>query len=50
MARRAGLFSDGAARLVERYGQMDWPGLLDLQAEVELERRRLAADPATVHG
>lgn len=28
--RRAGLFSDGAARLVERYGQLDWPGLLDL--------------------
>jgi hypothetical protein len=29
-ARRAGLFSDGAARLVERYGQLDWLGLLDL--------------------
>jgi hypothetical protein len=29
-ARRAGLFSDGATRLVERYGQMDWPGLLNL--------------------
>jgi hypothetical protein len=29
-ARRAGLFSDGAARLVERYGQLDWPGLLAL--------------------
>jgi hypothetical protein len=28
--RRAGLFSDGAARLVERYGTTDWPGLLDL--------------------
>jgi hypothetical protein len=28
--RRAGLFSDGATRLVERYGQLDWPGLLDL--------------------
>jgi hypothetical protein len=28
--RRAALLSDGAARLVERFGLMDWPELLDL--------------------
>jgi hypothetical protein len=28
--RRAALFSDGAARLVERFGVTDWEGLLDL--------------------
>lgn len=27
--RRAGLFSDGASRLVERFGRTDWRGLLD---------------------
>jgi hypothetical protein len=45
-ARRAGLFSDGAARLVERYGQLDWPGLLDLLdmygPEALIERTRAA--------
>jgi hypothetical protein len=27
--RRAGLFTDGASRLVERFGRTDWRGLLD---------------------
>jgi hypothetical protein len=44
--RRAGLFSDGAARLVERYGQLDWPELLDLLdshgPEAVIERTRAA--------
>lgn len=30
--RRAALLSDGAARLVERFGVIDWPELLDLLA------------------
>jgi hypothetical protein len=44
--RRAGLFSDGAARLVERYGQMGWQELLELLdshgPQAVIERTRAA--------
>ena len=45
--RRAALLSDGAARLVERFGLLDWPGLLDLldrDGPQELIRRTRAAE------
>jgi hypothetical protein len=32
--RRAAVFSDGAARLVERFDELSWAGLLDLLEEV----------------
>lgn len=47
--RCAGIFSDGAARLVERFGLMDWAGLLRLLDEAgpaELIRRTRAAERA----
>ncbi|MBA9001311.1 MULTISPECIES: protein phosphatase 2C domain-containing protein [Thermomonospora] len=47
--RRAALFSDGATRLVERFGRLDWPALLDLldrEGPAELIRRTRAAEHA----
>lgn len=47
--RRAGLFTDGAARLVEPFGHTDWRGLLDgLDADGpgELIRRTRIAERA----
>jgi hypothetical protein len=47
--RRAALFSDGAARLVERFGVTDWEGLLDLLdrlGPVQLIERTRAAERA----
>ncbi|MCP2343371.1 protein phosphatase 2C domain-containing protein [Actinomadura rupiterrae] len=49
--RRAALFSDGASRLVERFGTLDWDGLLDLaysagpQAVIERTRAAESAEP-----
>ncbi|RFU41143.1 hypothetical protein DZF91_13380 [Actinomadura logoneensis] len=49
--RRAALFSDGASRLVERFGTLDWPGLLDLveregpRGVIERTRAAEAAEP-----
>ena len=31
--RRAAVLSDGATRLVDRFGLLDWPGFLDVLAE-----------------
>jgi hypothetical protein len=47
--KRAALFSDGAARLVERFGVTDWKGLLDLLdrlGPVRLIERTRAAERA----
>lgn len=47
--RRAAVLTDGATRLVERFGVLDWRGLLDvLEAEgpAELIRRTRAAETA----
>ncbi|TNY38823.1 protein phosphatase 2C domain-containing protein [Thermomonospora catenispora] len=47
--RRAALFSDGAARLVERFGRLDWPALVDLldrEGPLELVRRTREAERA----
>jgi hypothetical protein len=47
--RRAALLTDGASRLVERFGTLDWPGLLDLldaEGPVELIRRTRTAESA----
>ncbi|MFC0040398.1 protein phosphatase 2C domain-containing protein [Actinomadura rayongensis] len=47
--KRAALLSDGASRLVERFGTMSWRGLLDLVEEHgpgELIRRTRAAEQA----
>ncbi|MBC6459518.1 protein phosphatase 2C domain-containing protein [Actinomadura sp. HBU206391] len=49
--RRAGLFSDGASRLVELFGLLDWHGLLDEldgAGPVELIRRTRAAEQAAI--
>lgn len=45
--RRAAVLSDGASRLVERFGETDWDGLLRLLDEEgprELVRRTRAAE------
>ncbi|MFF5258955.1 hypothetical protein ACFY4C_08415 [Actinomadura viridis] len=45
--RRAALFTDGASRLVERFGLLDWRGLLDLldgEGPGELIRRTREAE------
>jgi hypothetical protein len=47
--RRAALLTDGAARLVARFHQLDWSGLLDLlstQGPDELIRRTREAESA----
>lgn len=47
--RRAALFSDGATRLVERFGLLDWSALLDLldrEGPLELFRRTREAEHA----
>jgi hypothetical protein len=49
--RRAGLFSDGASRLVELFDELDWRGLLDEldgAGPVELIRRTRAAEQAAI--
>jgi hypothetical protein len=49
--RRAGLFTDGASRLVELFGALDWRGLLDevdAAGPVELIRRTRAAERAEI--
>lgn len=51
--RQAALFSDGAARLVERFGVTDWAGLLDLLdrlGPVRLIERTRAAERAETPG
>ncbi|WP_308287182.1 protein phosphatase 2C domain-containing protein [Actinomadura parmotrematis] len=51
--RRAAVLSDGAARLVERFGLADWTGLLDLldgEGPRELIRRTRAAEAAAGAG
>jgi hypothetical protein len=51
--RRAALFSDGAARLVERFGVTDWSGLLDLLdrlGPVRLIERTRTAERAETDG
>lgn len=47
--RRAGVLTDGATRLVERFGELDWPGLLDLlhhAGPAEVIRRTRTAESA----
>ncbi|REE98114.1 protein phosphatase 2C domain-containing protein [Thermomonospora umbrina] len=47
--RRAAVLSDGASRLVERFGLLDWRGLLDLldrEGPAELIRRTRLAEAA----
>jgi hypothetical protein len=49
LVRRAAVLTDGATRLVERFGVLDWRGLLDVlevEGPVELIRRTRAAETA----
>jgi hypothetical protein len=52
-ARRAAVFSDGGSRLVERFGLLDWAGLLDLtetHGPAEVVRRTRAAEALETPG
>ncbi|RMI47566.1 protein phosphatase 2C domain-containing protein [Actinomadura harenae] len=51
--RRAAMFTDGASRLVERFGALDWRGLLDLtdrEGPREVIERTRAAESAEPDG